>query len=385
MNQLHIACDISIRSGGLGLAALRYAQAISKAGSKVTLFVANRTSDELDFTNEDDFNLVSPILISNSFFFIKIYYQIKFLNSFMDQEKYDLIHIHGTWSPILAFAAFLANFKSIPYFVSPHGCLESWALKHRGIKKKLALLVYQRHIFNKASMLIATAEQELQSIRSLGISGLVAIIPNGVDFEEGEKKWHSSKDRKFLFLSRIHPVKGLRDLVYAWSRARQHGWKIVIAGPSELGHVDEIKALTQRLEISQDFEFPGLVSGKEKEKCFSDADIFVLPTYSENFGIAVAEALARGLPVITTTGAPWHDLESYKCGWWVRPGVEGVAAALSEAMSMKRDNLIEMGQRGQKLIKEKYSWDLIGKVALRTSNWMLNRIGEKPENIYKNN
>ena len=70
MNQLHIACDISIRSGGLGLAALRYAQALSKAGSKVTLFVANRTSDELDFTNEDDFNLVSPILISNSFFFV---------------------------------------------------------------------------------------------------------------------------------------------------------------------------------------------------------------------------------------------------------------------------------------------------------------------------
>ena len=132
-----------------------------------------------------------------------------------------------------------------------------------------------------------------------------------------------------------------------------------------------MRTLVRTHGLESDFEFPGLVVGEQKERCFAEADIFILPTYSENFGIAVAEALARGLPVITTTGAPWEDLVVHDCGWWVTPDVDGIASALSLAMSLPQSTLAAMGARGVKLVQEKYSWDRIGKIALVTSQWVV--------------
>ena len=135
----------------------------------------------------------------------------------------------------------------------------------------------------------------------------------------------------------------------------------------------EVQALIKKLDLEADFEFPGLVAGDEKERCFSAADLFILPTYSENFGIVVAEALARAIPVITTTGAPWGELERYDWGWWVEPGVDGIVGALSVALSTPREKLAEMGARGKVLIEERYSWGRIGRDALHASEWLLSQ------------
>lgn len=379
MKQLHIVHDISIRSGGLGLAALRYAQAVTKAGANVTLFVANRTVDELDFQgNGAQFAVAGPALHSGGGGWTALWEQVKVVRHCLMENEFDVVHLHGTWSPILAIAAYMARSRNIPFIVSPHGCLEPWALGHRKLKKQVALAVYQRRVLKNALMLVATAGQELESIRALGLDGPVAVLPNGVDLVAEPKRCAGSV-RKILFLSRIHPQKGLGDLVLAWARVRQPGWQVVIAGPSEGGYEDEIKLLIRKHGFEGDFDFPGLVSGEKKERCFAEADVFVLPTYSENFGIAVAEALARGIPVITTTGAPWQELETHQCGWWVTPGVDGVAAGLTAAMAMSRDALAEMGARGKKLVEQKYSWARIGRDALRASEWMLRRLGARPE------
>jgi glycosyltransferase involved in cell wall biosynthesis len=381
MKQLHIVHDISVRSGGLGLAALRYAQAVAKAGASVTLFVAKRTVEELDFEdNGTQFAVVGPTLHSGGGGLAALWEQLKAVRRCLIENQFDIVHLHGTWSPILAIAADISRARSIPFIVSPHGCLEPWALGHRKLKKQVALAVYQRRILKNASMLVATAGQELESIRGLGLTSPVALLPNGVDLV-AEPRRCAGSIRKLLFLSRIHPQKGLSDLVQAWARVRQPGWQVVIAGPSERGYEDEIQLLIRKQGFEGDFDFPGLVSGEKKECCFAEADIFVLPTYSENFGIAVAEALARGIPVITTTGAPWQELETHRCGWWVTPGVDGVAAGLSAAMAMSRDSLADMGARGKKLVEEKYSWDRIGRDALRASEWMLRPLGAHPECI----
>jgi glycosyltransferase involved in cell wall biosynthesis len=187
--------------------------------------------------------------------------------------------------------------------------------------------------------------------------------------------------RRVLFLSRIHPKKGLADLVLAWGQVRQPGWQVVIAGPDEGGYEAVIRGLIKRHGLEADFDFPGVVAGERKERLFAEADIFILPTYSENFGIAVAEALARAVPVITTTGAPWQELETCECGWWVAPGVNGVAVALAQAMRASADTLAEMGARGRSLVEAKYAWARIGKEALRASEWALHRTGSKPECI----
>jgi glycosyltransferase involved in cell wall biosynthesis len=383
MKQLHIVHDISIRSGGLGLAALRYAQAVAKAGANATLFVANRTADELDFRDSGtQFAVLGPTLHASGVGWSALWAEVKAVRHCLCliDDEFDVVHLHGTWSPILAISAYMARSKNIPFIVSPHGCLEPWALGHRKFKKQVALAVYQRRVLKNAIMLVATAGQELESIRALGLTCPVAVLPNGVDLVAAPKRYSSSV-RRILFLSRIHPQKGLGDLVMAWARVRQPGWQVVIAGPSEGGYEDEIKLLIRKHDLEGDFYFPGLVSGEKKERCFAEADVFILPTYSENFGIAVAEALARGVPVITTTRAPWQVLETHHCGWWVAPGVDGVAAGLSEAMAMPRDALAEMGVRGKKLVEEKYSWDRIGRDALRASEWMLRHLGPRPDCI----
>jgi glycosyltransferase involved in cell wall biosynthesis len=139
-----------------------------------------------------------------------------------------------------------------------------------------------------------------------------------------------------------------------------------------------VEALIAKRGLQSDFEFLGFVSGESKQACFDAADIFVLPSYSENFGIVVAEALANEVPVITTTATPWADLVVHSCGWWVPPGVDGVATALSEAMNLNVNELRLMGQRGRKLVKDKYSWDTIGASALAVSIWLLDRSAPKP-------
>ena len=104
-----------------------------------------------------------------------------------------------------------------------------------------------------------------------------------------------------------------------------------------------------------------------------------MPTYSENFGIAVAEALANNLPVITTTGAPWSELVEHRCGWWVEPGIPGISSALVEAMACEPEELRQMGQRGRQLVVSKYSWEKIGMTAEEVSKWVLDPIRPKPK------
>lgn len=378
MNQLHIVHDISIRSGGLGLAALRYAQAVAKGGARVTLFVAVRTSDELELPEDvGRFSVIGPESHATIPELGGVFSPAMAIRQCLVKEDFDVVHLHGTWSPILAIAAYLARSRNLPFIVSPHGCLEPWALGHHKLKKQVALAMYQRWVFKNATLLVATAGKELASIRGLGLAGPVAVLPNGVDLVTQPKRCAGS-NRKILFLSRIHPQKGLGDLVMAWARVRQPGWRLVIAGPSEGGYEEKIRLLTRKLGIEEDFDFPGLVTGEKKERCFAEADVFVLPTYSENFGIAVAEALARGLPVITTTGAPWRELETHQCGWWVTPGIDGIAGALSAALATPGPTLQDMGARGQALVEEKYSWDRTGRDAFDACEWALGQIGPRP-------
>ena len=124
-------------------------------------------------------------------------------------------------------------------------------------------------------------------------------------------------------------------------------------------------------------EYLGEVDGEAKTRAYLDADVFVLPTFSENFGVVVAEALAHGLPVITTRGAPWADLETYGCGWWVDIGVEPLVQALREAMALSDDERRAMGERGRDYVR-RYDWDNIGQQTIDVYRWVLGQ-GPQPD------
>ncbi len=377
-NQLHLAANTAVSSGGEGLAAIRYAESLALAGCNVTLLSKNFSSANNDVGYvKGSFSLELSPLRTN--ILQEIFVQYLFIKKLCEQRNIQVIHLHGMWSPFLAVAALVAWRWGIPLVISPHGCLEPWALGYKHRKKWLALKLYQGAILRSASLFVATANQELESIRQLRIRQAVAVIPNGVDIEQSVRRVDSNKTVKIiLFLSRVNPKKGLHDLVEAWSVVRQPGWKIVIAGGDEEGYRAKLESLIRTKELEAEFEFVGFVDGVRKQDCFDKADIFILPTYSENFGIAVAEALANELPVITTTGAPWQVLLDNDCGWWVAPGVEGISSALIEAMMCETSELREMGRRGHQLVKDKFSWDNIGVTALEVSEWLLDNSLPKP-------
>ncbi len=378
INQLHVVASAGAVSGGEGLAALRYAESIGQAGCAVTL-LSKHISRKQGHESVGTGYLELQVAPTRHNLLLELFAQYDFIRRLCEKDKIDLIHIHGMWSPFLAVAALFAHRMHIPLVISPHGCLESWALDYKHHKKQLALKTYQGAVLRSASMFIATANQELESIRKLGFRQPIAVIPNGVDVGLPPKRDPHVRLKTILFLSRVHPKKGLLDLVEAWALARQPDWKIVVAGSDESGYRATVEALIRAKALESDFEFIGFVDGARKQACFDDATIFILPTYSENFGIAVAEAMANELPVITTTGAPWHDLVEHRCGWWVTPGIRGVSGALIEAMASAPEDLRKMGQRGRQLVLDKYSWSQIGATGLEVSEWLLNQSRPKPK------
>jgi glycosyltransferase involved in cell wall biosynthesis len=185
------------------------------------------------------------------------------------------------------------------------------------------------------------------------------------------------EERVALFLSRVHPKKGLLELVRAWAQVAPEGWRLEIAGPDEGGHWDEVARLVAELHLGDFVRYHGAVEGDRKTALFRRADLFVLPTFSENFGVVVAEALASGVPVITTRSAPWADLESHRCGWWIDVGVEPLAAALRAAMGLSDDERRAMGERGRHYVR-RYDWDEIARQTLALYRWLLGH-DDRPE------
>ncbi|MEO7931668.1 MAG: glycosyltransferase [Chthoniobacterales bacterium] len=270
---------------------------------------------------------------------------------------FDLIHDHGLWLPTNHAVSRMAARFHVPRMVSPRGMLEPWALNHKKWKKKLAWWCYQRRDLASACALHATAESEADQFRNLGLKNPIYVIPNGVEVPEPRIKAHSqSATKTALFLGRIHPKKGLPLLVQAWARVKPEGWKMRVIGPDEDGHRAEVEALVAQHGLANDWQFEGALEGEQKTAAFCEADLFILPTYSENFGIAIAEALAAGVAVITTTGAPWQELVKHRCGWWVPPKIEPLACALKEALLMDEEERQQMGHRGIAWMKEGFTW-----------------------------
>ena len=244
----------------------------------------------------------------------------------------DIVHDNGIWLPHNHRLAVLTERCRITRVVSIRGMLEPWALRHKRAKKKVAWWLYQRHDVRSAQCHITTGETECENLRRLDLGVPIATIPNGVDVPEDRNIETASSSlsaqKTALFLGRIYPVKGLPMLVQAWARVRPSGWRLRIAGPDEAGHQKHVETAVSDAGLGEVISFVGPVGAAGKSDLFFNADLFVLPTYSESFGMAIAEALAHGVPVLTTTGAPWPMLQESGCGWWVEPTVQGIADGL---------------------------------------------------------
>lgn len=233
-------------------------------------------------------------------------------------------------------------------------------------------MLYQKRDLAGATLLHAASNAEANNIRALGFKQPIAVIPNGVECPAYSiPSPRQRSQRHALFLSRIHPNKGLSNLVAAWARVRPSGWRLTIVGPDENGHRAEVERAVRASGLTKDVTFVGPVTDQDKWSVYKQADLFVLPTFSENFGVVIAEALASGLPVITTKGAPWQQLNTNECGWWIDIGVEPLIKALKEATELPGEQLVAMGQKGRMLIEQQYTWPPIAEKMRSVYEWML--------------
>jgi glycosyltransferase involved in cell wall biosynthesis len=289
-----------------------------------------------------------------------------------------LIHDHGVWLPTNLISALEARRRGLPHVVTTRGMLEPWALEHQSVKKKHAWYAYQRWILQSASLLHATAEMEARQLRDLGLTAPIAVIPNGVPLPGDWKQSASDgKTRQALFLSRIHPKKGLLNLVDAWAEVAPANWRLVIAGPDENNHRQKVEQRVEACGLTDVVDFPGPIDDADKWDLYRESDLFVLPTFSENFGVVVAEALASGVPAITTTGAPWQVLEEERCGWWIEPEVDALADVLRDATTRSDAERLAMGRRGRALVRDRFAWPSIAERLLEAYRWILGE-GPKP-------
>ncbi len=268
-----------------------------------------------------------------------------------------LVHDHGLWLTTNHGVAKTCAHRRLARVVSPRGMAGTWAMNHGKWKKQIAWWLYQRHDLRSATAFHATSDQEALEIRQLGLTQPIAVIPNGIDRPALPTRKRFDGKTRVLFMSRIHPKKGLLNLLHAWHGANlPNSWELVLAGPDEGGFQREVERLVTNLQLTDRVRFLGPVNDVEKWQTYVDADYFVLPSFNENFGIVIAEALQAGLPVITTTGTPWKALEVRECGWWVEPSIMGLQAALGSAAGLSSGERQAMGSRGQHYVTNEFSW-----------------------------
>ena len=290
----------------------------------------------------------------------------------------DIVHGHGLWTGESLVASRLAARDGCPLVISPHGMLAPWDLQPRRLKKYLPWNLWERRLLIGSTLLQAMSLHEAKYFGSLGLWNPVSVQPVGIDFRQVlPRSSRPAAPRICLFLSRIHPVKGLPLVVQAWAEVRPPHWQLVIAGPDDNGHRGEIERLAASLGLGDTVVLRGPAYGAEKWSLLAAADLFVLPSYTENFGIVVAEAMAAGLPVITTTGTPWNMLQDKGVGWWVEPTEAAVATALRDALNRPAAELVAMGEKAALIARQDFTWEQIARSLHAAYSWACAG-GEKP-------
>lgn len=381
MRVVHLSNVVGKFGGGVAQVVETLFWLQAKVGLETELWFRGKRSQESEVLVLDDCSEASTFAIQNLFF--DIVRGFSRLRSFDDEHV--IIHQHGVFLPISLLP--LTSSKKVKVIISPHGFLEPEKMKVSALKKKFVLLLYEYWNLRRSSCLIACSQQEAIALRAFGFKQPVVVLPNGVD-EAMVKIEKDPQDnaaiatrnitggnkKVLLFLSRIHPFKGLELLLRAVLSDKRffekNNWVLVIAGIDELGHEQDLRKFVGDNGLSHLVFFVGPQYGSDKVSLLDSADCFILPSKGENFGIVVIEALARGVPVITTKSTPWEELNTRNCGWWVERSEESFRAVFADIFSKNDEEMSTMGLNGINLVKEKYTWTKIADQSLRIYRWV---------------
>ena len=296
-------------------------------------------------------------------------------------KDYDIFHTNGLWMFPNVTPLKLANKQGKKIVLSPRGTLSKEALKFSKIKKFIFYYLFQRSILKKLDLIHVTSFNELREVRNFGLTQPVAIIPNGVDIPKLIYKKHPNFF-KLIFLGRIHPKKGLENTIKAWFSiaSKFPNWSFEIAGEGKKNYVNKIKNIISK-NRSNSIKYVGPLYGNEKLKFIQTADILIMPSYNENFGMVAAEALSNNTPVICGINTPWSEVTKIKCGWHIPNDFKNIEKVFFEAFSKSKNDLFNKGKNGRLWMKKDYSWNQVGKKMIYSYEWLMFK-KKKPDWIY---
>jgi glycosyltransferase involved in cell wall biosynthesis len=282
----------------------------------------------------------------------------------------DIAHLHALWMYSSILIREWGRKRGRPYVITLNGMLDPWALKNSFLKKKVATILYEARSLANAGCVQVNSDTELLAARSFGLRNPICIIPNGVALPNLEKTYPIASQHQvevlksrgcsiLLYLGRIHPKKGLPQLVSALHRMRGDcgKWVLVIAGWDQVGHAKDLRELAASLDLHDRVVFLGPQYGVAKDLCFRRADAFILPSHSEGLPMAVLEAWSYAKPVLIT---PACNLPAgYAAGAAIRiePEDGSIEKGLRQLFEMPDAEREEMGRKGRALVAESFSWD----------------------------
>ena len=382
MKILHIIPSLSPTLGGPTQVALNLVSALRECGNDAEILT----------TNDDGFRLLDVPLNqrvdysfdSNSNASVPVWFLPRFsppLKEFIFSSalacwmwkhlhNYDILDNHYLFSFAPSCAAKIAQQKGIPYTVRTMGQLSPWALAQSRLKKQIYTSLIERYNLKYAAAIHCTSVTEAEDVRKFGIQNPTITLPLGVNppitipdaSAELHQQYNIPADVPIvLFLSRLHYKKRPELLLQSLNQlsVRGYDFHVILAGSGDSDYLDKLKSLTISLGIAHRVSFPGFVAGREKDLLLQGSDLFVLPSFSENFGIAVAEALVAGLPVVITPDiqiAP--EIADAQAGLVVQGEVVPLAAAIAQLLTSPKLRY-ELSQNAKRLARARYSWKAI--------------------------
>lgn len=298
-----------------------------------------------------------------------------------DCGEFDVYQAQGIWQYSTYALADVARELHKPYVITPRGMLYPQAINFsKPWLKRMSLRLRLLRDLNRAVCVHVTCEDEMRYCRELGVMSPIAVVPNPVKVESHPEK----EDEVFRlgYLGRVSRRKNIESLLYAWDALRDRTLEaeLVIIGGGDEEYLQFLKNECRRLRLDN-VRFTGFIAGDEKERVLSGLSVLAMPSEFENFGNVIVEGLVRGIPCIATKGAPWKDLVDGECGWWVAFSQEAITAAVKEALDSSAKELHAMGERGKRLVREKYAVEAVAAQMQRLYEWIAGG-GEKPEFVY---
>jgi glycosyltransferase involved in cell wall biosynthesis len=373
MHILKVICSLSLRHGGPSFACLNQAKALADRGHQVTIYTTNDNVDSLldvplnQAIKKDGYKIYYfPITLHSISYFRKYYLSIHLKQYLLENiSHYDIVYIYSLYRFPPTIAAYYARKYHIPYVMNPHGSLDPFLFKKNRLLKFPHEKLFDFPNLSHASAIHYTSLEEQQLTLPLKLKAPGIIIPLGIDVKQHRYplkglfrgQYNLFKHKILLFFGRINFKKGLDLLIPAFSQIIQRHKEavLILAGPDNEGYGKEVSNWIKEFNLEKHVIFTGMITGDKKIALLADADVFILPSYTENFGIAVVEAMAAGIPVIISNKVNiWREVKQGNAGIVVSCNVEEIAKACIELLSNESLRLT-MGKNGQKIAEDLFS------------------------------